>query len=156
MHTIRSFPAYTRACIMVMPHPRARVMSFSARQPARFPLQIPPHALRLQHHGTYIGCNQVHWHTLMNHDSIGRGQSFRRDQSPPESVGDIYPASEQRSSRLCVRIASPNSCFLNGNGYKSTKNLIRLYYITANFRVCACGRVMGLIALRCAKRHTLE
>ena len=30
-------------------HPRARVMSFSAREPARFPLQNPPHALRLQH-----------------------------------------------------------------------------------------------------------
>ena len=30
-------------------HPRARVMSFSAREPARFPLHNPPHALRLQH-----------------------------------------------------------------------------------------------------------
>jgi len=30
-------------------HPRARVMSFSAREPARFPSSNPPHALRLQH-----------------------------------------------------------------------------------------------------------
>jgi len=29
--------------------PRARVMSFSAREPARFPSGNPPHALRLQH-----------------------------------------------------------------------------------------------------------
>jgi hypothetical protein len=46
-------------------HPRARVMSFSAREPARFPSGNPPHALRLQHMA----------HTLVATappDSIGR------------------------------------------------------------------------------------
>ena len=83
---------------MYYAHPRARVMSFSAREPARFPSSNPPLALRLQHMA----------HTLLQphtHDSIGRAIIHTISVTfPRDSVWVMWSHVKKKEFRLLQKI----------------------------------------------------